>query len=99
MELSRCSPANVKSGSYFRPVPKGRRVHCGKTLPENFQILLDPDYIVTNRYGLRWDAPRETAYSSTFVIDGQLDPSGSPGSARTHGGRANAAEILEALTR
>src|SRR5262249_10934946 len=42
----------------------------GKTLPENVQIVLDPDYRFTNDYGLRWDAPKETAYPSTFVIDG-----------------------------
>ena len=41
----------------------------GKTLPENFQILLDPDYTFTKSYGLRWDAPKETAYPSAFVID------------------------------
>jgi hypothetical protein len=31
--------------------------------------LIDPDYTFTNLYGLRWDAPRETAYPSTFLID------------------------------
>ena len=41
----------------------------GKTLPENFQILLDPDFTFTKSYGLRWDAPKETAYPSAFVID------------------------------
>jgi peroxiredoxin len=68
----------------------------GKTLPENFQILLDPGYTFTNRYGLRWDAPKETAYPSTFVIDGQRTIRFSKVSP-SHGGRATAAEILEAL--
>jgi peroxiredoxin len=68
----------------------------GKTLPENFQILLDPGYTFTNKYGLRWDAPKETAYPSTFVIDGQRTIRFSKVS-QSHGGRARAAEILEAL--
>jgi peroxiredoxin len=68
----------------------------GKTLPENFQILLDPGYTFTNSYGLRWDAPKETAYPSTFVIDGTRTIRFAKIS-RSHGGRAKAAEILEAL--
>jgi thioredoxin-dependent peroxiredoxin len=68
----------------------------GKTLPENFQILLDPGYTFTNSYGLRWDAPKETAYPSAFVIDGQRTIRFSKIS-QSHGGRARAAEILEAL--
>ena len=68
----------------------------GKSLPENFSFVVDPDYAFTNAYGLRWDAPRETAYPSTFVID----PQGKvvfARTSRTHGGRAQAKEILEAL--
>ena len=38
-------------------------------LPTNIVLVTDPDYTVTNRYGLRWDAPHETAYPSTFVLD------------------------------
>jgi peroxiredoxin len=38
-------------------------------LPANIVLVTDPDYTVTNRYGLRWDAPHETAYPSTFVLD------------------------------
>lgn len=38
-------------------------------LPDGMQLLLDPDYTVTNQYGLRWDAPHETAYPSTFLLD------------------------------
>jgi peroxiredoxin len=68
----------------------------GKTLPENYQILLDPGYAFTNSYGLRWDAPKETAYPSTFVIDGQRMIRFAKIS-QSHGGRARAAEILEAL--
>jgi peroxiredoxin len=38
-------------------------------LPANLRLVIDPDYTFTNQYGLRWDAPHETAYPSTFLID------------------------------
>ena len=38
-------------------------------LPSNVVLVTDPDYKVTNLYGLRWDAPHETAYPSTFILD------------------------------
>jgi peroxiredoxin len=38
-------------------------------LPSNIVLVTDPDYKVTNLYGLRWDAWHETAYPSTFVLD------------------------------
>jgi hypothetical protein len=31
--------------------------------------VTDPDYTATNLYGIRWNAPQETAYPSTFVLD------------------------------
>lgn len=40
-----------------------------KSWPKNFLLVLDPAYSFTTQYGLRWDAPNETAYPSTFVID------------------------------
>jgi peroxiredoxin Q/BCP len=39
-----------------------------KDWPKGFLLLLDPGYAFTQAYGLRWDAPNETAYPSTFVI-------------------------------
>lgn len=41
----------------------------GRQWPKHFLYVLDPDYGMVNTYGLRWDAPKETAYPSTFVID------------------------------
>jgi peroxiredoxin len=38
-------------------------------LPSNVVLVTDPDYRVTNLYGLRWDGPHETAYPSTFILD------------------------------
>ena len=40
-----------------------------KEWPKEFLYVLDPDYTMVNAYGLRWDAPKETAYASTFVLD------------------------------
>ncbi|TWU55334.1 redoxin family protein [Rubripirellula reticaptiva] len=40
-----------------------------QTFPANYHFVLDPDYKFTNDWGLRWDAPYETAYPSTFVVN------------------------------
>jgi peroxiredoxin len=66
----------------------------GKVWPKEFLYVLDPDYTFVNSYNLRWDAPKETAYPSTFVLDKK-------GSVRfvkishSHGDRTKAAEILD----
>jgi peroxiredoxin len=54
--------------------PEGLNDHAkalvaGRPMPANYKILMDPDYKFTLAYNLRWDAPKETAYPSTFVID------------------------------
>ncbi|MBI1355406.1 MAG: redoxin domain-containing protein [Acidobacteria bacterium] len=67
-----------------------------KTLPTGFHFLLDPGYEFTNLYGLRWDAPRETAYPATFL----LDKAGKIVFAKisdSHGGRTAAAEMVAKL--
>lgn len=69
-----------------------------KKLPGNFDLVLDPGYQFTNLYGLRWDAPRETAYPSTFLIDRQGIVFFSK-TVKEHGGRTTAAEILDALAK
>lgn len=69
-----------------------------KKLPDNFDLLLDPGYEFTNLYGLRWDAPKETAYPSTFLID-QKGIVFFAKVSKTHGGRASAAELIEALNK
>lgn len=40
-----------------------------KTFPERFSMLLDPDFKLTNLYGVRWNEGDQTAYPSTFLID------------------------------
>jgi thioredoxin-dependent peroxiredoxin len=65
-------------------------------LPPNFRVLVDPGYTFTKAYGLRWDAPKETAYPATFVIDRD-------GIIRfanvslEHGGRTPVADVLKSL--
>ena len=65
----------------------------GKQWPQEFLYVLDPDYTMVNAYHLRWDAPRETAYASTFLLD-------SKGVVRfakishTHGDRTQASNVL-----
>lgn len=75
---------------------KANEFLADKKLPDNFDLVLDPGYEFTNLYGLRWDAPHETAYPSTFLIDrhGAIFFSKI---VKEHGGRTTAAEILDAL--
>ncbi|MGD9721455.1 MAG: peroxiredoxin family protein [Pirellulales bacterium] len=69
----------------------------GKKLPDHFVFLTDPAYKFTDAWELRWDAPRETAYPSTFVIDRQGIVRFAKIS-KTHGDRANPVDILKALS-
>jgi peroxiredoxin len=66
----------------------------GKTLPENCHFVIDPDYAFVNAYNLRWDAPGETAYPATFVIDKERQVRFAKIS-MTHGGRSKADEVLK----
>ncbi len=66
--------------------------------PQNFYFTLDPDYSMINEYGLRWDAPRETAYPSTFVINKKGTIIFSKIST-SHGDRASNDEILASFNK
>jgi peroxiredoxin Q/BCP len=69
---------------------------AGKTFPSNFRFVLDPNYTFTVSYGLRWDAPQESAYPSTFVIDrGGIVRYALV--SKIHGGRSTAADVLAEL--
>lgn len=67
-----------------------------KQWPKQFMFVTDPNYTFTVAYGLRWDAPSETAYPSTFIIV-------TNGIVRfahvshSHGDRVSATTALEAL--
>ena len=59
-------------------------------------FVLDPNYVFAQAYGLRWSAPQETAYPSTFVIDrGGIVRYALV--SQTHGGRSTAADVLAEL--
>jgi peroxiredoxin len=62
-------------------------------LPANIQLVIDSDYKMTNLYGLRWDAPHETAYPSTFILDTRRQILFEKIS-HTHGDRTTADEVL-----
>ena len=66
-------------------------------MPAGFRLLLDPDYTFTQAYGLRWDAPGESAYPSTFVLDRKGTVTFAQTS-RAHGDRVAADTVLEALS-
>lgn len=67
-----------------------------KNWPKHFLVVLDPDYSFTKTYGLRWDAPKETAYPSTFIIgkDGKVTFAHV---SKQHGDRVGAETVLKAL--
>ncbi len=69
---------------------------AGKTIPAHFTFLMDPDFVFTNLYGLRWNAPQETAYPSTFVLDARGTIILSEVS-KEHGGRVAVTDVLKAM--
>jgi peroxiredoxin len=75
-----------------------REFQGDRKLPDDFHLLIDPDYQFTDDWGLRWDAARETAYPSTFIIgkDGRIK-FGQTSS--THGDRVSAKTVLAELAR
>lgn len=69
-----------------------------RLFPDHFHYLMDPDYVFTNAWGLRWEAERETAYPSTFIIgkDGKVKFGVT---STTHGDRASASSVLKELAK
>jgi len=64
--------------------------------PANFYFTIDPDYSMINLYNLRWEAEKETAFPSTFIINKEGVIVYSKIS-HSHGGRSTVEEILEVL--
>jgi peroxiredoxin len=100
-EFIKSGPAFAEAGAhllfvYPGPADKGEEFLKDKAFPSNFTMVLDPDYAFTNLYNLRWDAPKETAYPSTFIINKSGVVTFAKIS-RAHGGRTTAAEILAHL--
>ena len=59
-------------------------------------LVLDPDQKFVTAAGLRWEALNETAYPSTFIVDGDGKVTFRKVS-KSHGDRAEAADVLKAL--
>lgn len=71
---------------------------ASREMPPHFVLLIDPDYRFAVAYGLRWNAPGETAYPSTFVLD-QTGTVRFAKVSREHGDRVPVTEVLEWLVR
>jgi peroxiredoxin len=65
-------------------------------LPAPLTLALDPDHRFVTAAGLRWEAPNETAYPSTFIVDADGKVAFRKIS-KTHGDRAEAVDVLKAL--
>ena len=75
-----------------------RAFTAGREMPGHFIFLTDPNYLFTNAYGLRWDAPKETAYPATFVLNRNGVVTFAKVS-RVHGDRVPVGDVLAALGR
>jgi thioredoxin-dependent peroxiredoxin len=73
-----------------------REFLANKDWPPEFLFAIDPDYAVTKAYGLRWDAKKETAYPSTFIVD-QGGRVRFAYISKSHGDRVSAARALTEL--
>ena len=67
-----------------------------KQWPKEFVYLTDRDFTMVNAYRLHWDAPCETAYPSTFVLDRKGVVRFAKVS-RSHGDRTKAVDVLEVI--
>ena len=67
-----------------------------RTLPEPMILVRDPDMEMVSEWGLRWNAPRETAYPATYIVKSNGRIAWRKVS-NSHAGRSNAQEIIEQL--
>ena len=75
---------------------KAKQFSAGRTLPLPMAMVTDPGMKMVSEWGLRWDAPRETAYPSAFVIGPGRRVLWSKVS-KGHGDRAAAEDLLGAI--
>jgi peroxiredoxin len=86
----------VYPGPSDQVVQRAKEFVASQPLPASFRFVTDPDYTFTNAYGLRWNAPNETSYPSTFVID-RTSVVRFAHISNAHDGRARAADVVAAL--
>jgi peroxiredoxin len=77
---------------------KAEEFLAGAELPKPLTMVVDPEYSFTNLYELRWNATRETAYPSTFVLDTKRVVHFRKIS-ETHADRAPTRDVLAALAK
>ena len=67
-----------------------------KAWPNEFLFVIDPDFEFTVSYGLRWSAPHETAYPSTFIVGGD-DKVRFAHVSKGHGDRLSGSDLIKQL--
>ena len=67
-----------------------------RSFPEPLVLVRDPGMKMVNAWGLRWNAPRETAYPSTYIIKSNGRVAWQKISS-SHAGRTTAEEIIKQL--
>ena len=67
-----------------------------RRVPEPLLLVRDPDMKMVSQWGLRWDAPRETAYPATYIIKSSGRVAWKKVS-DSHAGRSTVQEILKEL--
>ena len=67
-----------------------------RSIPDPLVVVRDPDMEMVKSWGLRWNAPHETAYPATFVLNSDGAVVWSKVS-DNHAGRAQPEEILKML--
>lgn len=102
-EASRFAAAKARVVMVYPGPAEGLKAHAAefrqsKEWPKDFLYVTDPGFKMVNRYGLRWEAPGETAYPSTFVVDrGGIVRFARI--SRTHGERTKPADLDAVLSR
>ena len=67
-----------------------------RRIPEPIVLVRDPGMKMVSEWGLRWNAPRETAYPATYIIKGNGRVAWRKIS-KSHAGRTSVEEILKEL--
>ena len=67
-----------------------------RSFPEPLVLVQDPGMEMVNAWGLRWNAPRETAYPATYIIKSNGRVAWQKISS-SHSGRTTADEIIKQL--
>lgn len=98
LEAAGANVALIYPGTADTVQAKAEDFVTGKTIPANMYFVVDPDLQTVNAYHLRWDAPNETAYPSTFLVD-TAGVIRFAKVSRSHGDRSSAADVLAEIAK